>query len=96
MAGILLLASREVGSLARYMEVAMKRFILASVLSAFAFGSALAQDATCATKAVGSDGKPLAGAAKAAFLKNARQMPASRKPSTRMASRWPVPQKPAS
>lgn len=72
MAGILLLASREVGSLARYMEVAMKRFILASVLSAFAFGSALAQDATCATKAVGSDGKPLAGAAKAAFLKKCK------------------------
>ena len=50
----------------------MKRLILACALSLFAFSSAMAQEATCATKAVGSDGKPLAGAAKAAFLKKCK------------------------
>ena len=40
----------------------MKRIALAILLSAFAMGSALADD-TCQTKAVGKDGKPLAGAA---------------------------------
>jgi hypothetical protein len=34
----------------------------------FAFGSATAQQ-ICATKAVGKDGKPLAGAAKTSFMK---------------------------
>jgi len=46
----------------------MKRIFIAVLLSAFAVGSAAAQD-SCATKAVGKDGKPLAGAAKTAFLK---------------------------
>ena len=46
----------------------MKRIILAATISLFAVTTAMAQDATCATKAVGSDGKPLAGAAKTAFL----------------------------
>jgi hypothetical protein len=39
----------------------MKRFALVLVISAFACGSASAQ--SCATKAMGKDGKPLAGAA---------------------------------
>ena len=43
----------------------MKRVVLAIVLSAFAAGPVYAQ----ACKAVSSDGKPLAGAAKASFLK---------------------------
>jgi hypothetical protein len=46
----------------------MKRVALAVVLSIFAFSPALAQDATCSTKAVGSDGKALAGAALKSFM----------------------------
>jgi hypothetical protein len=46
----------------------MKRAFLAIVISAFAAGTALAQE-TCETKAVGKDGKPLAGAAKTSFMK---------------------------
>jgi hypothetical protein len=45
----------------------MKRFALALLLSAFALGSALADD-TCQSKAVGKDGKPLAGAAQKSFM----------------------------
>jgi hypothetical protein len=45
----------------------MKPIILAALITAFAIGSAMAQ--TCATKAVGKDGKPLAGAAKTSFIK---------------------------
>ena len=46
----------------------MKRIVLATMISLLAAGSALAQDAACASKAVGKDGKSLAGAAKTAFL----------------------------
>ena len=49
----------------------MKRFVLAVVLSLFAIGSAFADD-TCESKAVGKDGKPLVGAAKASFLKKCK------------------------
>jgi hypothetical protein len=45
----------------------MKRIMLAVLITSFAVGSAMAQ--SCATKAVGKDGKPLAGAAKTSFLK---------------------------
>jgi len=45
----------------------MKAFILAAAVSLIAFGPALAQQQTC--KAVGSDGKPLAGAAKESHMK---------------------------
>lgn len=45
----------------------MKRIILAALITAIAIGSAMAQ--SCATKAVGKDGKPLAGAAKTSFMK---------------------------
>jgi hypothetical protein len=45
----------------------MKTLIYAVLVAAFAIGSAAAQE-TCATKAVGKDGKPLAGAAKNSFL----------------------------
>jgi hypothetical protein len=55
------------------MEVAMKRLVLVTVLSLIALSSAMAQDASCATKAVGSDGKPLAGAAKASFLNKCKK-----------------------
>jgi hypothetical protein len=46
----------------------MKRILLAAIVSAFAIGSAVAQE-SCDSKAVGKDGKPLAGAAKTSFLK---------------------------
>lgn len=46
----------------------MKKIFLVAVLATFAAGSAFAQD-TCESKAVGKDGKPLAGAAKTAFMK---------------------------
>lgn len=45
----------------------MKRVLLAALITAFAAGAAMAQTA-CETKAVGKDGKPLAGAAKASFV----------------------------
>ena len=47
----------------------MKRIILAAVIATFAAGSAFAQDASCDSKAMGKDGKPLAGAAKTSFMK---------------------------
>jgi len=53
----------------------MKRTALVIALSVFAAGSAFAQSSgsdamqACLTKSVGSDGKPLAGAAKASALK---------------------------
>ncbi|HEU0151633.1 MAG: hypothetical protein V7634_2533 [Bradyrhizobium sp.] len=46
----------------------MKKMFLVAVLATFAAGSAFAQE-TCDTKAVGKDGKPLAGAAKTSFMK---------------------------
>jgi hypothetical protein len=45
----------------------MKKFALVLLISAFASGAALAQ--SCASKAVGKDGKALAGAAKTSFMK---------------------------
>ena len=48
----------------------MKRIVLAALISSFAFGSALA--AGCDSKAVGKDGKPLAGAAKTSFVKKCK------------------------
>lgn len=45
----------------------MRKLLLAIVLAGFASGAAIAQD-TCESKAVGKDGKPLAGAAKTSFL----------------------------
>lgn len=49
----------------------MKRILLAALITAFAAGSAMAQS-TCETKAVGKDGKPLAGAAKTSFMKKCK------------------------
>jgi hypothetical protein len=45
----------------------MRGFALAILLSTFAVGSALADD-TCQSKALGKDGKPLAGAALKSFM----------------------------
>jgi hypothetical protein len=46
----------------------MKKMFLVAILATFAAGSAFAQD-SCDSKAMGKDGKPLAGAAKTAFMK---------------------------
>ena len=45
----------------------MKKVALALLISSFTIGPALAQ--SCTTKAMSKDGKPLAGAAKASFMK---------------------------
>jgi hypothetical protein len=49
----------------------MKRIFLAAVVATVAAGSAFAQE-TCESKAVGKDGKPLAGAAKTSFMKKCK------------------------
>jgi hypothetical protein len=49
----------------------MKRIAIAALVTVFAIGSALAQE-TCESKAIGKDGKPLAGAAKTSFLKKCK------------------------
>jgi hypothetical protein len=49
----------------------MKQLLLAILVSLFTIGSALAETA-CEAKAVGSDGKSLAGAAKTSFLKKCK------------------------
>ena len=46
----------------------LKKIMLAAFVVAFAGGAALAQEA-CESKAVGKDGKPLAGAAKTSSIK---------------------------
>jgi hypothetical protein len=46
----------------------MKSIILAITIGIFASGAAMAQE-TCESKAMGKDGKPLAGAAKTSFMK---------------------------
>ena len=46
----------------------MKRIFLAAMIATFAAGFAFAQD-SCESKAMGKDGKPLAGAAKTSFMK---------------------------
>jgi hypothetical protein len=45
----------------------MKRFFLGVLVAAFAVGPVVAQE-SCAVKAVGKDGRPLAGAAKTSFM----------------------------
>jgi hypothetical protein len=49
----------------------MKRVMIVALMSTFAIGSALAQE-SCESKAVGKDGKALAGAAKSSFLKKCK------------------------
>jgi hypothetical protein len=46
----------------------LRKIMLAGLVVAFAGGAAFAQE-SCETKAVGKDGKPLAGAAKTSFMK---------------------------
>jgi hypothetical protein len=46
----------------------IRSVLIAAVVATFAVGSAMAQE-SCDSKAVGKDGKPLAGAAKTSFMK---------------------------
>ncbi len=50
----------------------MKRLFLASLVMAFAVGSAMAQT-SCESRAIGKDGRPLAGAAKTSFIKKCKR-----------------------
>ena len=50
----------------------MKRIIVAALIMSFAVGSAMAQ-ATCESKAISKDGKPLAGAAKTSFVNKCKK-----------------------
>jgi hypothetical protein len=50
----------------------MKRILLAALIMSFAVGSAMAQ-ATCESKAISKDGKPLAGAAKTSFVNKCKK-----------------------
>ena len=51
----------------------MKRAFFVVWLWLFALGSAIAQPGTCESKAIGKDGKPLAGAAKASFMQKCKR-----------------------
>jgi hypothetical protein len=46
----------------------IRSVFVAALLATFAVGSAMAQE-SCESKAMGKDGKPLAGAAKTSFMK---------------------------
>jgi hypothetical protein len=47
----------------------MRKFIIVALSVLFAANVAFAADSACEAKAVGKNGKPLAGAAKSAFMK---------------------------
>jgi hypothetical protein len=49
----------------------VRGIILAAVIATFTMGTAFAQE-SCETKAVGKDGKALAGAAKTSFMKKCK------------------------
>ena len=64
----------------------MKRLCLVASLSIFAAGPVIAQEgAACAAKAVGKDGKALAGAAKASSMKKCREAGAVAKDGKKLA-----------
>jgi hypothetical protein len=50
----------------------VKRIIFAALIMSFAVGSAMAQ-ATCESKAISKEGKPLAGAAKTSFVNKCKK-----------------------
>jgi hypothetical protein len=50
----------------------MKHLFITALVMLFAISSAMAQEVSCESKAVGKDGKPLAGAAKTSFIKKCR------------------------
>jgi hypothetical protein len=51
----------------------MKRIVFAAIVAVLAAGPALAEEASCATKAVDKNGKALAGAALNSFLKKCKR-----------------------
>ena len=50
----------------------MKRILFAAIVTAFTISPAMAQE-TCASKAIGKNGKPLVGAALNSFLKKCKR-----------------------
>jgi hypothetical protein len=54
------------------MEAEMKQALLVALISAFAIGSASAQE-TCESKAVDKNGQPLSGAAKTSFVQKCKK-----------------------
>ena len=50
----------------------LRKLLLAAFVATFAGGAAFAQE-SCETKAVGKDGKALAGAAKTSFMKKCKE-----------------------
>src|SRR5262249_42939552 len=73
----------------------MKRILAAALALSLNFAYASAQEA-CESKAISKYGKPLVGAAKASFLKNAGGTPVRVKRSTGTASGWRAPLREAS
>ena len=73
----------------------MKRIFLAAIVATFAIGSAVAQE-TCESKAVGKDGKPLAGAAKTSFMKKCMAETCEVKAVGSDGKKLPAPPSPAS
>lgn len=47
----------------------MNKLLMVALIAAFAGSGALAANTDCEAKAIGKDGKPLAGAAKTSFMK---------------------------
>ncbi|HWJ19656.1 MAG TPA: hypothetical protein VNR65_13105 [Geobacterales bacterium] len=62
------LGSNSITETVRKERNMLRKMMLAVLVVTFAGGAALAQEA-CDSKAVGKDGKPLAGAAKTSFMK---------------------------
>jgi hypothetical protein len=65
------------------MEQTMTRLMLVVLLTAFSIGSAAVQvpaPGTCESKAISSDGKPLAGAAKTSFMAKCKREACEPKP----------------
>lgn len=58
----------------------MRNLIIVAIASLFAANVAFAADASCEAKAVSKDGKPLAGAAKAASIKKCEKEAAAAAP----------------
>ena len=73
----------------------MKRIFLAALVAMFAIGSAVAQE-SCESKAIGKDGKPLAGAAKTSFMKKCMADTCAAKAVGSDGKNSPAPPRPAS
>ena len=65
----------------------IRSMVLASVIATLAIGSAFAQE-SCESKAVGKDGKALAGAAKTSFMKKCMADQCATKATIRRSEAW--------